>query len=164
MRCLCPVVLSFMGGGYLSPRGVFLIGGLILRNAVTKDLKRSFLALLVRMRGRMSKSTLTPQIIEAPAGFAVSLLEEGLVKSEGQGLSVEHSRSSRFGQGKTHDTQEKGKRSKSTRICHGRGGRCSCCNRNEHLRVPVRTGHPTDDSNGIPKRIMKPLKKSTVSP
>lgn len=94
------------------------------------------------------------EIIEAPAGFAVSLLEEGLVKSEGQGLSVEHSRSSRFGQGKTHDTQEKGKRSKSTRICHGRGGRCSCCNRNEHLRVPVRTGHPTDDSNGIPKRII----------
>ena len=31
--------------------------------------QRSFLALLVRMRGRMSKSTLTPQIIEAPAGI-----------------------------------------------------------------------------------------------
>ena len=35
----------------LSPRRIFLIEGLILRNAVTKDLLRSFLASLVRMRG-----------------------------------------------------------------------------------------------------------------
>ena len=48
-----------------------------------------------------------PSDNRSPEGFAVSLLEEGVAETEGQGLSVEHSRSSRFGQGKTHDTQEK---------------------------------------------------------
>jgi|GEM_PF-1266385 len=66
--------------------------------------------------------------------------------------------------GKTHDTPKKPKRSKSTRICHGRGGCCCCCDRDEHLRVPVRTGHPTDDSNGIPKRITDKVHYLTIKP
>jgi len=45
---------------YLSPRIVFLFEGLILRNEVTKDLQRSFLALLIRMRGRRLEKTPRP--------------------------------------------------------------------------------------------------------
>jgi len=46
----------------MSPRGVFLIEGLILKPEGLKDLKRSFLASLVRMRGRRKKKTPRPLI------------------------------------------------------------------------------------------------------